>query len=62
MYDSAGEPAKHSVRGSGECSAWAVNLMSEGQLQEKTFPGERPGELRWQLLLTVGIALAELSW
>ena len=36
----------------------AANLRLEGQPQEKTFPGELPGELRWQLLLRVGIALA----
>jgi len=36
----------------------AVNLKLEGQLQEKTFPGELPGELRWRLLLRVSIALA----
>ena len=36
----------------------AANLKLEEQLQEKTFPGELPGELRWLLLLRVGIALA----
>ena len=36
----------------------AVNLKLEEQLQERTFPGELPGELRWRLLLRVGIALA----
>ena len=36
----------------------AANLKLEEQLQEKTFPGELPGELRWQLLLRVGIFLA----
>ena len=36
----------------------AANLKLEEQLQERTFPGELPGELRWRLLLRVGIALA----
>ena len=36
----------------------AANLKLEEQLQEKTFPGELPGELRWRLLLRVSIALA----
>ena len=27
----------------------AANLKLEEQLQEKTFPGELPGELRWRL-------------
>ena len=58
MYDSAGEPAKHSVRGSGECSASGSEFEVGGAISEKTFPGEGPGELRWRLLLRVGIALA----
>ena len=33
----------------------AANLKLEEQLQEKTFPGELPGELRWRLLLRVSL-------
>ena len=36
----------------------AANLKLEVQLQEKTFPGELPGELRWGLWLRASIGLA----
>jgi len=33
----------------------AANSKLEEQLQERTFPGELPGELRWRLLLRVSL-------
>ena len=58
VYDSAGEPAIRSVRGSGECSAWASEFEVGGATSGEAFPGELPGELRWRLLLRFSIALA----
>ena len=58
VYDSVGEPAKHSVRGSGECSASGSEFEVGGATSGEDFPGELPGELRWRLLLRVIIALA----
>ena len=38
MYDSAGEPAKHSVRGSGECSASGSEFEVGGATSGEDFP------------------------
>ena len=40
----------------------AANLKLAVQLQEKTFPGEIPGELGWRLWVRVSIDLAYSSW
>ena len=38
VYDSAGEPAKHSVRGSGECSASGSEFEIGGATSGEDFP------------------------
>ena len=42
VYDSAGEPARHSVRGSGECSASGSEFEVGGATSGEDFPRRAP--------------------